>query len=349
MDEATAYSHPDSAIRHSYPLASRETGFMAAMNLCLKTLPFMGARLALLMGFTLLAMVWFGITFGAAAILTRATNETAGFWGLLIAFGVPIGFFMSFKRYVLYLLEAAHIAVLTRLITHGSLESDSSQISYGKDIIASHFGEVNMLLVLDAIIQGVVRAFTNTVDWIIHLLPIPGMDGPLQMVKRILQNATGYVEDAIFSYNLARGDDNKWRSSKDGLIYYAQNWKPVLKTATYALLLEYALTGMMFLVFLVPAFGIGALIPKMGAWALLFAGLFALNFKAAVLHPLFLTMVMLTYHNAIHDQPINLEWDQTLNGASDKFKELTEKARTWVGERTGAEAPGTPTTQTAIS
>ena len=48
------------------------------------------------------------------------------------------------------------------------------------------------------------------------------------------------------------------------------------------------------------------------------------------LEPLFLIMVMTTFHVSVENQPLNLEWDARLTALSGKFKELKDKAAAWV-------------------
>lgn len=325
---SSPYSHPDSPVRHSYPLLVADDGFFAAMNLCLKTLPLMGLRLGLMVAFTVAAIVWFLLILFMASAAGRISGAL-GFWMIpLMGIAAPAGLFRWFKRYFLFLLEMAQVAVITRLITHGDLDG-KDQIAYGKEAVMARFGEVNLLLVLQGLITGVVGSFMRTVDWLTGLLPLPGLDGLMNSVNQIMRYATRYVDDAIFSYNLARGDENQWRSSKDGLIYYAQNWKPVIKTAVIAFILEHVLSFLAFWVLLVPCWAIGSHIPHLGGWVILMTIAFAVNFKSAVLRPLFSTMVMLSYHKAVQNQPINAEMDQTLTQASDKFRELAERARNW--------------------
>jgi hypothetical protein len=56
------------------------------------------------------------------------------------------------------------------------------------------------------------------------------------------------------------------------------------------------------------------------------AALFASNIRQAFLKPVFLVMVMTKFHVLVHDQAINLTWDQRLSQVSRKFQELKEKA-----------------------
>jgi hypothetical protein len=337
MAQSSEFSHPESPVRHSYPLASTEDGFWAALALIRKTTPYILMRLGVLVGFTAAAIVWFGIITAIASLFRGSGAEGIGGFAFIVGFGVPFGLFIWMRRYVLYMLKAGHIVVLTRLITHGSLAEGVNQVEYGKERVKSSFGEVNILFAMDQLITGVVRSFNHTLNWVADFLPFPGLDQLMAIVNRILENATTYIDETIFSYNLARGDENHWRSARDGLVYYAQNWKPILKTATYSLLLEYALTFVLFLLFLGPVIGIGYFMPgNASSWMFIFAFALALCVRDAVLHPLFLVMVALTYHKAVQGQAIDPAMDVQLSALSDKFREIAEKAREWIGEQRGS-------------
>jgi hypothetical protein len=139
------------------------------------------------------------------------------------------------------------------------------------------------------------------------------------------------VAQTVFSYNLARGDENAWRSSKDALIYYAQNSGEILKTAIYVVILDRVLTALIWAVMLAPAFLMLAILPesaKPGGFlgGLLIAALLASNVRQAFLQPIFLVMVMTKFHLVIKDQAINAEWDARLTSLSGKFRDLKSKA-----------------------
>jgi hypothetical protein len=181
------------------------------------------------------------------------------------------------------------------------------------------------------LIAGIVGAFNRTLDWIANLLPVPGLDSVMGAVRAVLKASTTYIDETIFSYNIARGDDNVFRSSKDGLIYYAQNAKAVLQTGVWVVVLDWVLTFAIWVVMLAPAFVLAYVLPGTGTLvALVFAALFAANVRSAVLHPLFLTMVMVKFHCLVQRQPIDLVWDQRLSEASGKFGELKGKAEAWM-------------------
>lgn len=328
---AGAFSHPERDVRHSYPLAITSAGLSEAFRLLLQTSPFVLARLGVLGAMTLAAVVWWVLAVGGFAFLARATPLLGWVWVVLLCV-VAGGIWRFAARYALYLLKAAHIAVLTELITSGSVANgNESMFHYGRRIVTERFGEVNVLFGLDVLIDGVVAAFNRTLDWVAGLLPIPGLDSVTSVVRSVLSASTTYIDETIFSYNLARGDENAFRSSRDGLVYYAQNAREILKTGIWVVVVDKVFTVVVWLVMLVPAFVLAYLIPGAASLATLFlASLLAANVRSAVLRPLCLTMVMVKYHSLIQGQSIEPGLESTLEAASSKFGELKQKAESWV-------------------
>jgi hypothetical protein len=332
MSEQT-YSHPDSPVRHSYPVAIGQPGFGTALSLVVRTLPYAAIRFAILLAFSIVTIVWFVATFGIGGWLASKVQWLGIGW--MIAGLGTYGYLWWFVvRYLLYLVQAGHIAVLTELITKGQVENGAAgMFEYGRRMVTERFGQVNLLFGLHLLVRGVVHAFNRTLDFVSGLLPIPGLSTLAGIVNAVVRAATTYVDATIFSYNLARGDENPWRSSKDALIYYGQNSMEILKTAVWVVVLDKALTVLLWVVMLVPAGLLLVVLPaalKPGGMLLGFivAALLASNARQAFLKPIFLVMVMTKFHLAVRNQSINLEWDQRLSGVSSKFREIKDKALT---------------------
>jgi hypothetical protein len=173
----------------------------------------------------------------------------------------------------------------------------------------------------------VLAAFHRTLDWLGELLPIPGLDGLARLLDIVLRAATRYLDKVIFSYALARGDANAWQSSREGLVYYCQNARPILGTAIRIVILERVLTVVLWLVLLAPAGLITAALPGSvreagGVVTLVIAALLAGSLRAAFIKPLFLIMMMVRFHALIEGQPIRADWDQRLATVSDRFRTL---------------------------
>ena len=329
---ASPFSHPDASVRHTYPLAIQQAGFSTAASLVVRTLPYAIVRFGILLGFTVVTIIWFAATFGLAAVLGAAVHPWVGVGTFIVGAGAYGYVWFIVVRYALYLIQAGHVAVLTELVTRGEMGNGSEGLfAYGKRIVTERFGQVNVLFALDLLIRGVVGAFNRTLNFVAGLLPIPGLQSIMGIVNAIVRAATSYIDETIFSYNLARGDENAWRSSKDALIYYAQNSKEILKTAVWVVVIDKVLTAVVWAVMLAPAFLLLAILPesaKPGGFigALVIAALLASNVRQAFLKPIFLVMVMTKFHVLVQNQSINLEWDQRLSSVSRKFGEIKDKA-----------------------
>jgi len=232
-------------------------------------------------------------------------------------------------RYALHLLACGHVAVLTELITHGQVGNGTeSMLSYGKRIVLQRFGEVNILFGFNMLVQGILNAFHRTLDWIDQMIPIPGLESLSNLVTIILRAATRYLDKVILSYNLARNDGDPWTGAREGLVYYAQNAKPILMTSVWIVIWERVLTFVLWLLLLAPAGLITVMLPASvrqsgGFVTVLIAVLLVGTLRAAFIKPLFLIMMMVRFHALAENQPINQDWDARLASVSDKFRTLS--------------------------
>jgi hypothetical protein len=319
-------------VRHAYPLAVRDHGLGQAISLLMQSLPYALARFGILLAFAIACIIWIVVAFGGAAFLGTHIAGAFGFVWLLICLGCAGFFWGTILRYVLHLLACGHVAVLTELITKGQVGNGSeSMLAYGRRVVTERFGQVNALYALNLLVRGILATFHRTLDWVGEIIPIPGLESVASLINIILKAATRYLDKVILSYNLARGDVEPWRGAREGMVYYAQNAVPILKTAVWIVILERVLTIVMWLLLLVPAGAITLMMPRAvheqaGIVTILVAALLAGPLRAAFLKPLFLIMMMVRFHALIENQPINQEWDARLATVSDKFRELGSQA-----------------------
>ena len=331
MSDEHAYSHPGQPVRHSYPLAIESASISTGLELVLKTLPYSLVRFGILLALSIGSLLWLVMTFGGYLWLASSSVPLLAYpwfmgWAVVGGWG-----YWAVGRYFLYMLKAGHIAVLTELITKGHVDNGQrGMFEYGKDVVKERFGQMNAMFALDLLVDGVVRSFNRTLDWVARLLPIPGLEGMTRMVNAVLRASTTYVDETLLSYSLARNDENVWRSSQDGLVYYAQNAREVLKTGLWIVLLDKVLSVLIWVVCLAPGFLFSYLFPSVslgGLLPLIAAALFASNIRQAFLKPLFLTMVMVKFHHSIQAQAIEPAWDARLTDLSDKFRTIKDRAR----------------------
>ena len=342
-DSASAWGAPNPVspgppVRHSYPLAVRDPSLSVAIGLMMRSLPYAIARFGVLMAASLATLIWLMVMIGGAAWLGNHIASVFGLVWFIMCLAAGGFIWVTAIRYVLHLIECGHVAVLTELITKGSIGNGSeSMFAYGKRVVTERFAEANVLFGLNALVRGIVQSFHQTLDWISDLLPIPGLTSVATVINIILKAATRYLDKVIFSYSLARNDGDPWQSSRDGLIYYAQNAKPVLKTAIWSVILERGLTVVLWLLLLAPAGLITLALPHSmrefgGLMTILVALMIAASLRAAIVKPLFLIMMMVRFHSVIEGQAIDPEWDERLSAISSKFRDLGRDAAAAMGQ-----------------
>jgi hypothetical protein len=320
------------SVPHDYPLSVRDSGVFSAIGLIVRSLPYALMRFSVLLAFAFACIAWVVVTVGGSV---WAGSHIAGAFGLawFVSCLIVAGWFWTaVLRYLLHLIECGHVAVLTEFVVQGRVGNGSeSMFAYGKRIVIEHFGQVNVLFALNMLVRGAVHAVHATFEGVGHLVPIPGIEMIGRLVTVILRAATRYLDKVIFSYNLACRSPNPWLGARDGLVYYAQNAKPVLKQAVWIVVLDYVLTALLWLALLVPAAALTAILPaavrELGALVTVgSAVLFALAGRAAFVKPIFLVMIMVRFHELIEHQPINRDWIARLDQVSARFRSLGERA-----------------------
>ena len=315
-------------------LAVRDHGLGSAVSLLMQSLPYALARFAILLGYTMACIVWLVVTFGGAAWLgTHIAGAFGVAWFVVCVFGIG-WFWGAVLRYLLHLLACGHVAVLTDLITHGRIGNGSeSQLAYGRRVVTERFGQVNALYGLNMLVRGILAAFHRTLDWVAEMLPVPGLESLSNLANIALHAATRYLDKVILSYNIARNGQDPWRGAREGIVYYCQNAKPILKTPVWIVILERVLSFLLWLALLAPAAAITVLLPGSvresgGIVTVIIAILLVATLRAAFIKPLFLIMMMVRFHVLIENQPINQEWDERLSAISEKFRALGTQSTT---------------------
>lgn len=338
-----------------------------ALGVIAKTLPFLWVRLAsyLVLGVALLA--YFGVVGGIAYVLGRLWAPL-GFLTFLVAIGGGFGILRWASRYYFYLLKAAHTAVMTEVIVTGSVPS-GSQLAYGRAQVTQRFRDTSVLFGVDLLVDGIVKAVIRTFTRIASILPLPGVDGLGRLLERIAVASTTFIDEAVLSRAYKEREDNVWSVAEDGVVLYAQAWKPILANAVVLALLGYAAFLLFLIVLGLPAAALGAAMP----WArvVLAIGVIVLAWmlKLALADTFSLATTLLAYHRTTEGLAVDEGWKRKLEGASDKFRELGRKAREAVAgtpraeegdegnapsspagtaARPGVEQAGTPSTTPAV-
>jgi len=318
-----------------------------AITLVAQTAPFVVLRLLVYLGVAVAYLVATGggavVGFGFGNLSADPDTPAAGaFWGGLSGFGVVSAVLYLAREYILYLVKAAHIAVLVELLDGKSVPGGQNQFQYGAQSVKAHFAQSSVLFGVDQIIKAVLKVITRTLTGIAAFIPIPALQTLINLVNSVLRMSLTFIDEVILAYMIRTRTTNPWETAKDGIILYAQNYGHMLKNAAWLTLFMWGLTILIFILLLGPIAAILAFAPStLGGWGFVFAFIFAWALKAAVLEPIAITALMQVYFKVIEGQKPNAEWDAKLTTLSHRFRELTGKAASW------APQPAPPATQSA--
>ena len=315
--------------------------FKQGYALLMKTVPYLIMRLTIYGVYGLGAIVFFIIFF----LLAKLFGDAGGIV-VLLALGIFGGFYYWSRRYLLYMVKVGHVAVFTEIYAKGSLPEGVDQFQYGKDLVKNRVKDMSILFAVDALVDGILRAFSRTVANIADLLPIPGLEGLTRAGTAIINRSLTYIDEAIFSYSILK-EENLWVSSKNGVILYAQSWKELLKTAVAIWLADKVFIVTAAIILLIPFGMLAAAIPSLN-WAFLLSAIaLAVLADAAIFEPLALATMIITFQETVKEQTPDAEWEAKLESISTKFRELKDKAAEAISSKGPVPAPANPGTDPA--
>jgi hypothetical protein len=283
-----------------------------------------------------------GIGYGIGGMGDEDFQLTSTFWGGGIGFVLTAGALYFLREYILYTVKAGHIAVMVELLDGRALPENMGQIAYARSVVTQRFGQTSVLFGLDQLIKGVVNAVTGLLEGLFSILPIPGLDRLMAVMRAYLKLSVGLVDEVILAHAIRTRSDNPYASAREALVLYGQNAKPMLVNAAWLTLIVYGLSFLIFLVMLAPAATIVYLIP--GAWSaggVVIALLFAWAVKAAVIEPFAIACLLQAFFKITDGQQPNPVWEERIDGASAKFQEIGRRAARWAGIKTPREPFGT--------
>jgi len=300
------------------------------LALLARTAPFLLLRLAIYFGIALAYVLAVAIGGGIGALFGHIGGQGAGGggFGALIGFAAVSGVLYWAREYLLYLVEAGHVAVLVALLDGKPLPAGKGQLAWGSEVVRAHFATSSMLFGLNQLIRGVLRAFDRMTQGIAAWLPIPGLDSLAKLVDAIVRTGLGRLDQVILAQILRRGDDEPWAVARDSVVLYAQNAKGALKNAVFLTLVIWGLT---LLVLVAAAAPVAAMLAVFhvhaGIATFALAVIAALCLKAALIDPFATLALLQAYDRITRGQAPNAQWSAKLETMSAKFRELAQRAR----------------------
>ncbi|GAB3194082.1 hypothetical protein [Nesterenkonia suensis] len=319
----------------------------ATMRLLLRTMPFLIFRLLVYLG---IAVGWIIITaigagIGAMTGAIGGSTPAGATIGGIIGFVACLGILALLRRYLLYMVKSAHIAVLVEAIDGRALPAGQGQVRFGQQAVKERFVEMSVLFGVDAVIRGILKAFNRLAVRVANILPLPGTGKVATIGSTVINSSLTYVDETILGHNLRVRSTNPWETSRQGLILYAQNYQQFLKNAVKLTLGVWGLTLLIFLVLVGPVALAVWLLPVTGGLVPLLLTLsLTWAIRMAVVEPFAVTAMLQVWATVTAGQVPHPEWEGKLQQASRTFGEMGAKARDWGRRRPdhSAQAPGAP-------
>ena len=199
-----------------------------SVGLLSKTLPFILLRTGVYLGCSLLAVLGFvGGPLLGVALLPESMWKIGVWGGLFVGAGLCGSAIYFLREYFLYLAKAGHIAVLVELMEKRELPDGRGQLEHAKTIVADRFVEANAFFAVDKVISGVLSVVHRTLIAMGSI--IPGSSGVVSFAGKILKTSLTYADEVILALSFKTRSDDPWKTSRDGMVLYAQNYKTILK------------------------------------------------------------------------------------------------------------------------
>lgn len=285
-----------------------------------------------------LALIGYIFGSGAAGVMLIIALAAGGFGARLL------------REYILYLLRAGHVAVITEIIERGKFPEGTSQTEWGSEKVKAYFKEISVLALIDQMIKGVIRVLNRTIFNVLNILPVPGMDGAKKVIQKIVDFSITYIDESVLAYTFKTENENVYDAAKSGIILYCQAWKGLLKNAVALTVLCYAFTILSALVFLIPLGAIALMLPETWAFAKFALFILALfmgfSLKWIVFDPIACTATIITFLKETENMTPDPAWEERIENVSAKFRELKAKAASSFsgdrGPQPDAAAPDSP-------
>ena len=285
-----------------------------------ETLPFCMAKLALGVGTILLSA---GLLIILLLLRWMIGTEDMSIAILIWVIGTIVIRFLL-MHYVGYLVKAAHVAVITEIITTGSIPVN--QVEYGKRKVIERFEATNTFFVIDKLMNKAIRQIQRGLQRVSGILDIiPGVDALISIGSLFIQFALSYIDECCLGYIFYKKEEGSFKSAADGVAIYAQNWKELLKGVLIAMLKAGAIIVIAIVLIFMPmnmlfkAARIGGFIPT------LLAIFIAWVLKEAILDSYIMIEIMADYFKVATRTEVSFDMCGNLCSMSTLFKELYNK------------------------
>lgn len=299
----------------------------STMDIVSKTMPMILVRAGANIAKWLIVALVFGIIFGSGALLKKITKGSFNPMIInIVAVIAVIGVVYFINHWIMYLIKAGHVSVITYYMVNGSLPEEG-QVEYAKNIVKKNFVATNVGFGFDSIVRGATNQALSVIGNVEDFLDfIPGIGAVMGLFKFFIKTVTNYVDEAVMAYIFLKGDEeNVWKKTADGIVLYVQNWKTIFKASGKVAAI--VLGSKAILLFLI----VGFLTPLMSGKGVSFIvgvliAVIVWNVLSSVLiEPITVIIMIKDYVYACSQSEVSYDLYSKMEGCSSKFKQIINK------------------------
>ena len=226
---------------HNFPIARPNLGAMDGLSLNMSSMPFPVVRLTRNAG---LGAATAGIMIGwlALVVVAQLYIHVAVTAILFLGGALALAFlWFPWVRRKTFLDRCAHMAVLSRLITHGDAGSQNP-VQDARQFVTGALGHGDELDETLNATSARARMLIRRLDNLSNALPfeVPGLSGLLNGVVRMMMP---FVSSIVIIYALIQSNMETRKAADDALCYVAQNGKAIMGLSLRAAFTEKLLGG----------------------------------------------------------------------------------------------------------
>jgi hypothetical protein len=295
---------------------------MKASQIYSGTMGFCWLKLALGIVDVLIGALLFAIVMGIS--LLTASGEVGAVL-LFLWMGVWGFVHWMIQHYVGYMLKAGHVAAIAQSFKDGAVPSNP--VATGKDLVKERFLTANVYFVIDKLVSGAVKQLQRLLGKVLGLFGnIPGGDTIKKVGDMFINISLGYIDECCLGYTFYHKEQDVYKSAADGVVVYAQNWKPLLKDAAKTTLVVLLTIVVVTIISFALIGGLFRLFDWNMLVAIILSLLVSFSVRYAFVDSWILVKMMSSYFNAASTTVITFDLYGKLSGMSSKFKELLKKS-----------------------
>jgi len=247
--------------------------------------------------------------------------------GAVIGFGICGFILYNIRRSLFFAPRTSHIALLEKALRGDTITGDKNQIDAGKALVTARFKNASTLFALDQSIKIILTDLLFNINPVAQKIPSIANRFLHTMVRWIVSLPLAFSDQVLVSFVLRQKSEPMAQAAKTALIFYAQHFKDLFKTAS--MLFAAVIIGIcaLFLLLRIPVGWVVEFIPfSVGTWSIMCSVLLAWSFITAFFEPIVLVVLMGYFFTLTKDQAPNPDWEHRLLEISNEFNYLSKDA-----------------------